>query len=473
MFKKSRLDETQEEILKELKQLVKKQKKINNMLESLGLMGKYEESQEKVPEKTWAGQEGETVCKALDPDHPSLLRGPNMVPIFDSLSLVDTQTEFNEPGGNTRFPQQVKTKIKHYQSDFDLSKLPSGATRDMISYNQSTIPSPLDFYQWYTNTDSSNIAFGEGTNKSDLMIKTPTTAGTRYRMRFGVAWSGHNRWAWDMKIPGGYQNGHAQLHWIKGASAGACLAFNATLDGSGVWQANASKDADNVVKFSTYRVLGDGTIYWNTPVTVTVGQNFQNYRRFLLMGSINAFSLFVDHKRVAYFERNIPFSNDLVYAEFEAITNGSPALTPITQYVDYCLMEAHDNVRIESTREISLVHVSNYLQQLAESSFGNVSITSTGVQDVVSITVPTGKMVVILGFQASQTTAKTNIWQVTNSTSGTTYGQWAYQGPDVVNVDFSTPQVVGFGNEVIKLQINVSNTAAGETAYGVLRYAFV
>ncbi|MBU4532088.1 MAG: hypothetical protein U1D96_07325 [Eubacteriales bacterium] len=62
---------------------------------------------------------------------------------------------------------------------------------------------------------------------------------------------------------------------------------------------------------------------------------------------------------------------------------------------------------------------------------------------------------------------------VVNSTSGITYGRWVFEGPNVVNVDFSTPQVVGVGRDVVKLQINVSSPSATTTAYGVLRYAFV
>lgn len=298
-------------------------------------------------------------------------RGANTVPIMRSTTLTDTQPQFNEPGGPERLTQQVKTKIKHYESDFDLSKFPNGETRDIIEYNQTIIPSPEDSYIWYTNTSNSNVYFGGGTKNSDLVIATPGQGlpNARYRVRFGVAWSGHNRWGWDMKVSGGYQNGHAQLHWLKGDYSGACLAFNATLDGSGIWQANTVSDANNVVKFSTYRVRGDGTINWNTPVTATVGQDFTDYRRFTLMGSIDAFTLFIDHRRVAYFETNKPFSNDIVYAELEAINNGSPAATPMTQYVDYCMMEAHDGVRVQSTREISLTYMMNYLQQLAQSSY--------------------------------------------------------------------------------------------------------
>lgn len=369
--------------------------------------------------------------------------------------------------------QQVKTKIKHYESDFDLSKLPSGAPRDVLYNDINNIPSPLNEYAWYTNAPATKVYMGGGANNSDLVTISPSTANTRYRIRFGVAWSGHNRWGWDMKVPSGYTDGHAQLHFLKGENAGACLAFNASLDASGVWQANEVSDAQNVVKFSTYRVLGDGSTLWNTPETLTIGSDFSEYRRFLLMGSINAFSLFIDHKREAYFERNKPFSNDIVYAEFEAITNSNPSGTPITQYVNYCLMEAQDNVRVESTREISLIHTIDFLQQLARSEYGSVDIGTTGTKDVVSITVPVGKMILLLGFQASQTVAKANLWQVVNTTSAQTFGQWIFEGPDVRNVDFSTPQVIGVGRDVIKLQIEVSSSSSTTTAYGVLRYALV
>lgn len=395
----------------------------------------------------------------------------NTVPI-NFNTLVDLQPEFNEPGENKRTVQQVKTKIKHYESDFDLGKLPSGAPRDIL-YNDSNIPSPNDSYAWYTNAPVSKVYMGGGTEGSDFVIITPDTANTRYRVRFGVAWSGHNRWGWDMKVPGGYTSGHAQLHWLKGLYAGACLAFNANLDGNGVWQANAVPDQDNQVRFSTYRVRGDGTYLWNQTGLLSVGADFADYRRFLLMGSIDAFSLFIDHKREAYFERHKPFSNDIVYAEFEAITNSNPAPTPITQYLDYCLMEAQDSVRVQSTREISLIYTINYLQQLAASKYGSVDVGTVGTKDVVSLEVPVGKMMLLLGFQASQVVAKANVWQVTNTTSNVTYGRWIYEGPNVVNVDFSTPQVVGVGRDIVKLQIIVSSPSTTTTAYGVLRYAFV
>ena len=82
-------------------------------------------------------------------------------------------------------------------------------------------------------------------------------------------------------------------------------------------------------------------------------------------------------------------------------------------------------------------------------------------------------MMLLLGFQASQQTAQANLWQIINNTNSTTFGQWVFQGPDVVGVDFSTPQIVGVGRDVIKLQIIVTLGGTSNNAYGVLRYAFV